>query len=103
MDARSEELPFGEECEAHRGREFLGLRGMVERREGSYGMRVVAYISTPRYVFTLNMLAAPPATTSVVAMLNALSECSTPLKLPTFAIRSGAPEDFGRRMLVSTE
>jgi hypothetical protein len=29
MDARGEERPFGEESEAHCGREFLGLRGGV--------------------------------------------------------------------------
>ena len=39
MDARGEERPLGEEREAHRGGEFLGLRGGV--RVSSGGMQSV--------------------------------------------------------------
>jgi hypothetical protein len=38
---------------------------------------------TPRYVLTLQTLAAAPATMSAVAMPNALSEYKAPLKLPS--------------------
>jgi len=40
---------------------------------------------TPRYVLTLQRLAAAPATTHAVAMPNALSEYRAPLKLPSFS------------------
>jgi hypothetical protein len=43
VNARGEERPFGEEREAHRGREFLGLCG-CERWQGRLGEEL-AYVS----------------------------------------------------------
>lgn len=40
---------------------------------------------TPKYALALQTLAAAPATTSAVAMPNALSEYRAPLKLPSFS------------------
>ena len=63
-------------------------------------MKTYAYTLTsfaPRYVLTLQTLPAAPATTSAVAMPNALSEYRAPLKLPSFSafangvVCAGAP------------
>lgn len=58
---------------------------------------------TPRYVLTLQTLAVAPATTSAVAMPNALSEYRAPSKLPFFSTldtrRNTSPEGTRKTLL----
>jgi hypothetical protein len=53
---------------------------------------------TPRYVFTPQTLAAPPATTTAVAMLNALKEYKTSLKLSSVDVGKGSSEGLRNRV-----
>jgi len=71
--------------EGRRGHLFKTVRRMADANS--------CVSLTPRYTFTLHTLAAPPAITSVVAMLKALREYRTPLKLSSLGASDGSSED----------
>ena len=63
---------------------LLGLKGIkTNKNTKTYTYLLTPF--TPRYVLTLQTLAAAPVTTSAVAMPNALDEYRAPLKLPSFS------------------
>src|SRR6266851_5236519 len=98
VDARGKERPFVEERQAHGRCKLLRLGRKTAhdsevRDTRKSGNIINEHTSlTPRYAFTPHMLAAPPAMTNVVEILNALRECREPLKLSSFETRDGTSE-----------